>query len=132
MFLYICIFFLVFTVAIAVYQANFYNAHMADGKTLSHPLWFAIYCIPIAVDYLIWKNWEHIATAFLIRGVFFDPLLNLLRKPSKPFFYINGVSGNAGTSWWDSMLLKISKNAAWIWVIELLGLGALLFLNLRS
>lgn len=121
-------FFLLATIAIAIYQANFYNAHMADGKTLNHPLWFFYYLIPTALDYLTWKNWWLVLLALIIRGVVFSPLLNFLRKPRESFFYVHG-NGGKGSSTIDSLLEKINKIYPYIWGVELAGLVALFILR---
>lgn len=121
-------FFLLATIAIAIYQANFYNAHMADGKTLNHPLWFLFYCIPVIIEYLVWKNLGLVLLAFLIRGVVFSPLLNYLRKPRKAFFYIHGTGGK-GSSFLDGLLMKINKAYPYVWGMELAGLIALFIIR---
>lgn len=129
MFLIICIAYMAIVILIARYQAGFYNAHMSDGKTLNHPLWFALYCIAPIVVFLIWKDWWEVLAGFLIRGVVFSPLLNLLRKPRKTFFYIHGVEGE-GSSWLDEQLMKVNKLYPYIWFAEVIVLGLLLYFRI--
>jgi hypothetical protein len=101
------ILFLMIQVWVADYQSQQFDA----GKSISHTLWAAIMgAIIVVAWYICGKNYWLIAALLIIRFVFFSILLNFMRHPRKPFFYLG-----SGGSVMDGILLKIQKAYPLLW-----------------
>lgn len=89
---------------VAQFQANWYN----KNKPIFwwwHPVWVIPFIIYGAI--MVWVHGVLFGTLVVFpRIIFFFPVLNLLRIPHEPFFYLHGESKNG--SWWDTILERMS------------------------
>lgn len=85
--------------ALADYHAGQFDA----GKTINHFFWAICTGIAIGVFTYVSKwNWWFCGALVFERLWCFNPMLNFLRKPKKPFFYTH--SDKVGGSWMDSVI----------------------------
>lgn len=114
--------------SMAYYQARWFDAHM-DGKTrFNHWPWGLFYMISLVFLYFIDHSIPLVVEVLLIRMIFFNISLNLLRrKVNLAIFYIHAAKENG--SWIDRIeLFVLGKWYPFFWAIELL---AWIFLNIK-
>jgi hypothetical protein len=100
--------FFIVILATAGYHAYRFNNHIKTGSAF-HLLWATITgAIIVLVCWLAGWNYLLAGALAIERFILFNPLLNLMRKPRKPFFYIS--SGKNG-SWMDRVLTKVYEPA---------------------
>lgn len=93
------ILFLCVQLAIAKYHAECFD----EGKSINHTFWAIV--VGILIGLFTWvSKWDwYLCGALVLERIWcFNPLLNLLRHPSKPFFYTH--SQKVGGSWLDSKI----------------------------
>lgn len=103
---------LIATIAVADFHADWYK----NNKPIYwwwHPLWvlpFILFAIGDGIDH---HNIYYGIMVFAPRGIFFSPILNLLRK--KPFFYLSAASSNPSII--DKVLLTFQVIYPYIWIL---------------
>lgn len=102
--------------AINFLMAAWHRHLILENKSIVHWAWAALYVALVAPFWFLTRNPILIINLFLIREVFFSPILNMLRD--KPYFYINPSSAKA--SLWDKTLDKWNPFFYFIAVISLI------------
>lgn len=96
------------------------------NKPINHFTWGGIFAGIIAgAWYLEERNWWFLAALILEHFVFFSPALNFLRRPRKPFFYLDSQPKSGAL--WDKVLIPIEKYYPFIWAAGLAIFIALQF-----
>ncbi len=115
---------LILIYVIAKIQANKY----AKNQPISwwwHPVWVIPFVLYAFIMYLCHDRLIVLALV-LERVLFFFPILNALRIPKMPFFYIHGESEHG--SWWDRQFEKLNPVVfEIIWLVLTSGYAALFF-----
>lgn len=103
---------------------NFYIAKLHAEKfnenipinSIFHEVWAGIILVFLTCALVLTHfNWWLFAALILFRLWFFSPMLNYLREPRKPFFYLHGESVNG--SFIDTFQESIIGNAyPWFWL----------------
>lgn len=78
--------FVLINIAIAAYQAHRFDK---EQKRIKHWLWAIYYGALVTVSWPIHKDWYLIYAITSMHLWLFNPVLNYLRTPRKPFFYTN-------------------------------------------
>lgn len=106
-------------IAMAVYQAKWFNAHMSVVAVFDHWPWALGYVVGLGAIWVFSREWFLVLECLLIRMVFFNVILNYFRHPRKPFFYIH--SDDQGGSFIDKLESEIyGKYYPIAWIIEVL------------
>jgi len=110
------ILFMCMNLAIASYHAERFDAN----KKINHTFWAIV--VGIVIGMFTWvSRWDwFLCGALVMERIFaFNPLLNFLRKPRKPFFYTHSSPNG---SWLDS---KIGNSYPYVFMGALAGFIAL-------
>lgn len=114
------ILFFLLNLALADYHAGRFD----DNKKINHTFWaICIGLVMAAFTYV--SKWNIcFAIALVLERIWcFNPLLNYLRKPKKPFFYTH--SDKVGGSWIDSI---IGNSYPYVFGASLIGFVIIQFL----
>ena len=91
--------FLFMNLAIAEYHASLFD----NNKKINHFWWgCAVGGVIVLFTYAGKWDWWFFGALIAERMWCFNPMLNFLRKPKKPFFYVH--SDKVGGSWLDSII----------------------------
>lgn len=108
-------------IGVAAHHAQRFDRQLPTGK-LFHFLWACSFIPVIAALWLLTDhNWLLAGALVLERFIVFSPVLNLLRHPRKPFFYIHKKLQplDKNGSWQDEL---IGKAYIPVWVVSVIGL----------
>jgi hypothetical protein len=109
-------------VIIADIQARMIGA----DKVIRHFWWGCLFGALILAGWWISGRNYWLAGALVVEHfIFFAPVLNYLRTPRKPFFYISSQPKKG--SIWDRLLIKIEPAYPFIWAAALVGFTTLQF-----
>lgn len=106
--------------------ADIHAHHYDDNKPIGwlwHALWFLPFAVFTAGTWLVTKNWQETTAIFLVRGLFFNPILNFLRRKINAagflnrFFYVNSKSAHA--AFWDAPVEAMGRLYPVLWVVIL-------------
>lgn len=97
---------LVLIFAMTLYQAILFNRNKTEGWKFIHWPWALFYINIMLWAYFIDNSIVLVSEILLLRMIFFNISLNLLRRPKKPFFYISDGS-TPGSSWVDQIETKL-------------------------
>lgn len=73
-------------------MAWWHSRLILGGRPIKHGLWALLYAACLGAAFWITRNPLVPIAGVFIRECFFAPVLNFLRKPSKPFFYRSSTS----------------------------------------
>lgn len=100
--------FLLLNIVIAKIHAQRFNANIAITNTF-HAIWAGVVgAFIVGAWFLSHHNWWLVLALTLLRMWAFNPILNYLRIPRKPFFYLHGESQNG--SFIDTLQEQIIGN----------------------
>lgn len=121
---------LIATLVVASIHAQRYDYNLSISNTW-HWLWLLPFIIVITCSWFVTHNWKLINSLILIRGLFFNPALNFMRKNIisagciNRFFYLHGESEYGSV--WDKLLEKTGKAYTFLWAVGFLFLIYLQF-----
>jgi len=108
----------IFAVAILLI-ADLQAQIIEKNKPINHTVWGLVFVTLGGIGLWFQFSWWFAAALVIEHFIFFAPLLNFLRHPRKPFFYISSQPKTG--SIWDKWLIKIESIYPYLYIIAVIG-----------